>query len=163
MKILKRIIKSLGSVASREAEQEDDFSCVKNPVVRKNLERMTGERYNDMPAVLVAESMGGNAGYEGDCVCAAVNFYYVRETGEIMHFGNEPKIPEECRQSRPNREFGWGTFRVAYNFNPEKDLPRSRIVNTYTYLGEGQAKQNLEESAEEWNKLKKRRIIKSCR
>ncbi len=71
--------------------------------VDKNLEKMLGK--SEMNKFLTNESIGGNAGrFNGKC-CAAANFYYTWETGEIKEFTNDVKDCDNCGIFR-------GTFRL---------------------------------------------------
>lgn len=80
-------------------------------VVDKNIELMLGDGECSMKALLLKESIAGNAGsveFEGKTYpCAAANFYYDEGTGEMLCFTNYPGSEYEGRPQ--------GTFRLAMN------------------------------------------------
>jgi len=82
-----------------------------NPVVEKNLEKMTSNNDGDMPPLLQEESYGGNAGFWKGHSCAAANFHYNPQTGEIIVFGNIQDLPRKISDNYPSH-----FFRVAADF-----------------------------------------------
>ncbi len=115
-----------------------------NEIIKKNLEKMVGENETDMDAILMRESMGGNAGRWHGFSCQAANFYFLKWNGKIICFGNIQDVPAEIRKDNPQ-----GTFRLALN----NILLKYRIVDLI--LPENvsvEAKKNLYNTLEEWNR-----------
>jgi hypothetical protein len=80
-----------------------------NDNVTKNLALMKGRKKGGMEALLLTESLGGNAGFMPDRrSCGATNFYFDKDSGDIKCFGNFQDVPEEIRSQYP-----LGTFRIA--------------------------------------------------
>ena len=113
-------------------------------IVEKNLERMTGHGEGYMRPLVLNESMGGNAGNWQDIPCAAANFYYVLETGEIVYFGNCQRVPDEIKEKLPQ-----GVFRIAVD---TKKTGKLRIIGTGLDRITLAAEKTLEASVEEFNK-----------
>lgn len=86
-------------------------------IIRKNLEKMNGNKDGDMQPLLITESIGGNAGKYNNIPCAGVNFYYDNSDGSIVYFGNVQDVPKKIREN-----YKRGTFTVAVDlkFNKEK-------------------------------------------
>lgn len=62
-----------------------------------------------MKSLLGGESLGGNAGRDH----LAANFYYNKETGEIIYFGNIQDVPEKILD---NEQYVEGTFMYYLSF-----------------------------------------------
>lgn len=91
----------------------------KKDVVDKNIEIMESNKMGGMMHALMNESIGGNAGeYEGHA-CAAANFYFNRETGEITCFSN---YPEDANGNES------GCFRVVVALYEEMRSGKSKTL-----------------------------------
>jgi hypothetical protein len=111
----------------------DMFKRREKSIVKQNLELMDSTRVGGMGYVLGRESIGGNAGYQNDMPCVAVNFRYDKE-GRICRFVTADLNGAEM----PNAAF---TI-LAGN---------SRIIRV-RFSATGLARQNLGKTVEEYNK-----------
>ncbi len=129
---------------------------LENITVSKNITKMFGMKDNEMQGLLSGESCGGNAGHFNiggkRYSCAAANFYFDKDNGEIYEFSNKPpKNSNNCQ----------GIFVVAVDFSAginNKSAMNStiffRIVNTMIEKGASEeAKEVLEKSAVLYNDL----------
>ena len=105
---------------------------------------MKNNERGGMEHLLMNESFGGNAGYWHNYSCAGANFYYDKNTGEIVYFGNIPNVPKYIVEN-----FNWHIFRVALDIKAWKE----HIVN-YRVPKEASktARKNLEQSVKLYNK-----------
>ena len=114
---------------------------MKEELIQKNLEMMAGCRIGGMKRLLMFESFGGNAGYCGREPCAAANFYYNAETGEIVCFGNHQDVSQDIRE-----KYQVGFFRVTLGLSG-----RSEIVDFDFNWADSLAGEVLNESARRYN------------
>jgi hypothetical protein len=116
-----------------------------NSIIEKNLEKMTSNNDGDMPPLLQEESYGGNAGFWKGYSCAAANFHYDQDTGEIIAFGNIQDLSREIVEKYPSH-----FFRVAADFFKSW---KKRIVDYSApkYVS-AEARSILEETVAEYNR-----------
>lgn len=115
-----------------------------NEIIRKNLEKMSGKNRDDMPAVLMGESLGGNAEDWNGLPCGAANFYFKKWNGEIIIFGNLQYLPAGITKNNPN-----GTFVLAIKLK-EGVAKIIKIILPKDTADE--AKKNLKSTADEYNR-----------
>lgn len=111
------------------------------PILRVNLELMTGDKKNQMISILTGESVGGNAGKYEDFPCAVANFYYDKNTGEISEFTDYPI---------KNKDLVEGSFRVTVDMLSKN--PFFKIVEKYfSPKSSNDAMENLKRSVDLYN------------
>ena len=113
-------------------------------IVKKNLEMMTEEGEGKMFSLLCTESIGGNAGSWKGLSCACANFRYNCITGEIKYFGNYQEVPQHIREN-----YLEGYFRLAWDTHETRKF---RVINYSLPNYTDEAKENIRESADEFNK-----------
>ena len=120
-----------------------------NPIVKKNLKLMRSNRGGGMVKSIMTESLGGNAGafHQG------INFYYNKETGEIVYFGNIQDVPSKFINDQLYVE---GSFSYYNKFGVSKgmvfgDSKIDRII--YNKKDTKTARINLALTAEIYNEL----------
>ncbi len=95
-------------------------------VVAKNLRMMTSFFECSMPKLVTRESMAGNAGTEVingvEYPCYAANFYYDKQTGEILCFENPPDPRFDDKAAK-------GMFRIAVDIRQRFKSEYTKIVN----------------------------------
>ncbi|MBU2589626.1 MAG: hypothetical protein KKF52_00990 [Nanoarchaeota archaeon] len=112
-------------------------------IIEKNLELMRSSKKGGMSELLCNESLGGNAGVYKNCSCAGANFYYDKNTGEIIYFGNIQSVPKDIVNNYEQHY-----FRVALDLWKDKTY----IVNFKAPTeASKKAKQTLEETVKEFN------------
>lgn len=115
-----------------------------NEIIQHNLKKMIGCKEGEMQKLLFRESIGGNAGSFRGVSCAATNFFYDKNTGEIKYFENWQNVPHDIKNSSPE-----GTFRIVMT-------KKKKIINCYLSKDVAEeAKKNIEETVEEYNKMQK--------
>ncbi len=123
-----------------------------NQIIAKNLELMISNNPGGMKDLLGQESLGGNAGCEGNRPCAATHFYYDQNTGEIIQFGNCQDVPEEIK-----KKYMEGIFRLSLDtFRTWKFRITYAHFNIYAQplkVATRTAKKTLVESIKEYNRL----------
>ncbi len=121
-----------------------ELSTVVQKIVAENLHKMRGQEGGEMMALIVNESIGGNAGHLGLYPCIAANFFFDEKTGKIVYFGNIQHVPEHIRQQYPE-----GTFRLAIDWMKSGKLC---VINRYM-RGDcsPKAQQSLEETVRQYN------------
>ncbi|QQG39190.1 MAG: hypothetical protein HYS32_01905 [Candidatus Woesearchaeota archaeon] len=107
-----------------------------NSIPQKNMEMMKREMIKN----LLGESMGGNAGFHDGNPCAGANFYYNKDTGEIVVFTNEfIRRPDLHR----------GAFRIVFKVS---SLKYDEIIEWYIdEKSSEEAKNNIERSVALFN------------
>tara|TARA_Y100000034_G_scaffold90300_1_gene108760 strand:+ start:769 stop:1233 length:465 start_codon:yes stop_codon:yes gene_type:complete len=119
-------------------------------IVARNLKMMFSSEEGGMWDLLIGESIGGNAGHYGDGFesgsCAAANFYFDDESGDIKYFGNWQNVPENIRGHYPQ-----GTLRCAMS-GPLSGQIVEPLLNDRVIDG---ARSNLLSSVDVYNALYK--------
>lgn len=110
-------------------------------IIEQNLKLMRSSKKGGMEACLSEESIGGNAGRYNEQPCAGANFFYDKENGKIIRFGNWGCVPKEI-----SLNYAEGTFRVIFHI--------SRIVETFLedYTAE-EARITIEKTVAQFNQL----------
>ena len=126
-----------------------------NPIVEKNLEKMTVSKRGSMIFQLMKESIGGNAGTWEGLSCRATNFVYDNQTGKIFVFTNNAYelIPRLYRAPEIKRKLTGdlveGTYRIAVD---NKKRHRTRIISLRTSSNTADlARETLEETVRVYN------------
>ena len=120
-----------------------------NPIVKKNLKLMRSNKEGGMAQLISNESIGGNAGASH----LGINFYYNKETGEIVYFGNIQHVPAKIVA---NPLYVEGSFSYYINFGISKKMlfHDSKIDQIhYNVKDTKQARINLALSAKFYNEL----------
>lgn len=116
-----------------------------NLIVKHNLERLSGEKPGDMHSLLAGESIGGNAGSWKRLPCQGANFFYSRWDGKIVCFNNPQDVSDDIRKN-----YVVGSLRIALNLK----LGKTRVIEViYAKESSEEAKHNIAEAVEEYNKL----------
>ena len=102
------------------SETENKEQEERRSILKTNLELMMGDKRNQMMGALIRESVGGNAGKYKEFPCAAVNFYYDKNTGEISKFTNYPN---------ENKDLVSGTFKIPVEMS--SGSPFFKIIEKY--------------------------------
>jgi len=98
-------------------------------IVRRNLALMNSAKPGGMMALLNVESIGGTGGRLPDGrTGSTANFFFDRQTGEIIVFNNPQYVPERARE-----RYAEGAFHIANAFThlPKfRGMPQQEIMGT---------------------------------
>jgi len=117
----------------------------------KNLKLMLSNKNGGMIRLANDESIGGNAGSYKKFPCVGTNFYFDKDTGEIIYFNNPQYLPESIINV-----YSHGVFRIVVLIG--KNVPQN-IKNIFAkilevrYYGDAskEAKKNIEASINLYN------------
>lgn len=113
-------------------------------IIEKNLALMEKRGEGGLYHLLLSESLGGNAGCHNGLSCAAANFFFDGETGEIKYFGNVQNVPDDIVE-----KYVSGCFRVALDL---KSGSYEIVETCYDRRPSPSAKRTIDLSVAEFNR-----------
>ncbi len=154
---LKQIKKVVSPVFYKKVELRLQEKMLKKPmssdeeIVKQNLQIMFSTADGGMHSPQHNESIGGNAGQFEDYGCYGLNFFYNKDSGRIMYFGNSQYVPKNIRENYSEGSFIIALMEkevpiVTISIRDKQILPRVRAIIT--------------QSAEEYNRINNYRQIR---